>query len=307
MQGERLKGIVTALITPLTAAGELDEEAFERLIQAQLAGGVHALFVLGSVGEGPMMPDRLYRRALQLSSQVVRGRIPLLCGVSDNSVARCLDRLHLAAELGAQCGVATLPYYGWTGRLADGLRFFREVAARSPLPVVAYNLPKNIHWGMTEEFIRELFHLPKVAGLKDTRNEAEAMERIAAAADRPKHFFYMPGNSALATRLFAAGADGLVSTPSNVCPRLFVDLWKACQARQESQVARLNEIVKTLCGILTLPTGAAGIKCALELRGVCRRHTLSPWPEAGGEDEAKIRQILDRVETALAQKNERNQ
>jgi 4-hydroxy-tetrahydrodipicolinate synthase len=299
MQQDRLKGIVTALVTPLTAAGELDEEGLGRLIDTQLAGGIHALFVLGSVGEGPMMPDRLYQRAIRLVCQCLHGRIPLLCGVSDNSVARCLDRLHIAAEAGARYGVMTLPYYGWTGRPADGLRFFREVAERSPLPIVAYNLPKNIHWDMTEEFILELFGIPNIAGLKDTRNEPEAMERVAAHPSRPKGFFYMPGNTALAARLFAAGADGLVSTPSNVCPRLLVELWGACQSRNEPETARLSEIVKTLCGILTLPTGSAGIKCALELRGVCRRHTLSPWPQANREEEEKVRQILERVQADL--------
>ena len=296
MRQEKLKGIVTALVTPLTAKGELDEEALGRLIDTQLAGGIHALFVLGSVGEGPMMPDRLYQRAIHLAGQCLRGRIPMLCGVSDNSVGRCLDRLALAAEAGAGYGVATRPSYGWTGRPADGLRFFREVAECSPLPLVAYNLPKNIHWDMTEDFIQELFRIPNLAGLKDTRNEPEAMERIAAHPGRPKAFFYMPGNTALAARLFAAGADGLVSTPSNVCPRLIVELWNACQGRNEPELARLSEVVKTLCGILTLPSGPAGIKCALELRGVCRRHTLSPWPQASRDEEEKIRQILDRVE-----------
>jgi len=295
----KLKGIVTALITPLTASGELDEEALNRLIETQLTSGIHALFVLGSVGEGPMMPDHLYLRALRLSGEIVGRRIPLLCGVSDNSVARCLDRLHIAAEVGAQYGVATLPYYGWNGQPADGLRFFSETAERSPLPLVAYNLPKNIHWDMTESFIQELYQMPKVVGLKDTRNEAAAMQRIAADADRPEDFFYMPGNSSLAARLFAAGADGLVSTPSNVQPALFVNLWNACQSGQLQEADRLSEIVKTLCGILTLPTAPAGIKCALELRGMCQRHTLRPWPVASREYEETIRQILDRVEAAL--------
>lgn len=301
MDREKLRGIVTALITPLTASGELDEEGLTKLINLQVAGGIHALFVLGSVGEGPMMPDRLYRDAAHLAARVVNGRIPLLCGVSDNSVARCLDRLSMAADAGALYGVATLPYYGWSGRSADGLRFFREIAVRSPIPIVAYNLPKNIHWDMTEEFIRELYHLPNIAGLKDTRNEPDAMIRIASDPGRPKVFFYMPGNSALGARLFAADADGLVSTPSNVCPQLFVKLWDACQARQTEEAARLREIVKTLCGILTLPTGSAGIKCALELRGVCGCYTLSPWPQASRDEQEKVRQILDRVDDQMNQ------
>jgi len=303
MHKDKLKGIVTALVTPLTATSDLDESALARLVDSQVESNIHALFVLGSVGEGPMMPDRLYQRAVRFVAQHLGGRIPLLCGVSDNSAERCLNRLQIAATAGAGYGVATLPYYGWSGQPDAGLRFFRELAERSPLPSVAYNLPKNIHWDMTEDFIHELFRIPNIAGLKDTRNEPEAMTRIAAHPDRPKSFCYMPGNSALAARLFAAGADGLVSTPSNVCPQLFVQLWNACRAQQREEVTRLSAVIKTLCGILTLPTGPGGIKCALELRGVCRRHTLSPWPEAGREEEEKIRQILDRIEAELGKKN----
>jgi len=285
---------VTALVTPLTPTGALDNEGFDRLIERQLAGGVDALFALGSVGEGPLVSEAVYDQVAARLVSRVGGRCPTLGGASDNSVDRCLGRLDRLAAAGVQFGVLTLPYYGWPGRAEDSFRFFSEVAAKSPLPIVAYNLPKAVGWQMPVELLESLYEIPNVVCIKDTHGDFGAMERIASSPRRPAHFSYLPGNTALAARLLTAGADGVVCTPANVFPKPFADLIRFHRAGRHDVVRRMDaELIPKLTELLNrMPTGAASIKGFLEADGICGRFTVPPWPELDPDDLSACRQYL---------------
>ncbi len=275
----KISGIVTALVTPIDSAGRLDEPGLARLIARQEQAGVDAIFVLGSVGEGPLLDDEVYLQVARQARAGVR-RCVLLGGASDNSIARCVRRLESLAAAGVEYGVLTLPYYGWPGDPALSVAFFAAVAARSPLPIVAYNLPKAVGWQMPVTALEELFAIPNLVCIKDTHADFAQMAAVAASPRRPAHFSYLPGNSALAPRLLAQGADGVVSTPSNVLAAPLVDLWRWHRAGRRDLVARLDaEVFPKLTGLLNLaPTGAAAIKGLLEIEHVCARHTVAPWP-----------------------------
>lgn len=292
-----LHGVVTALVTPLRANRELDRSAFEQLIARQLAAGVHGLFVLGSVGEGPLLPDATFRAAAQCAASAVGDRCLLLGGASDNSVARCVARLRLLADLGVRAGVVTLPFYGWPPRVEESIAFFRAVAAQSPIPVVAYDLPKAVGWQMPPAVLDALFDIPNLIGLKSTHGDFDAMVAVCGSARRPAHFSFLPGNSRFAARLAAHGADGVVSTPSNVFPEPLVALDAACLAGDRATIARLDAtVVPALVRLIeVLPTGAASIKAALEVQGLAARYTVPPWPEATDAEMNLARAALEDV------------
>lgn len=298
----RIAGVVTALVTPLTPTGACDHGGLEKLIERQVAAGVDAVFVLGSVGEGPLVTDEVYQQVARRAASSLAGRCHLLGGASDNSVDRCLARLDVLARCGVDAGVVTLPFYGWPGRVADSIGFFATLAPRSPIPIVAYNLPKAVGWQMPVEALEELFQIPNLVCLKDTHGDFDKMAALAASPKRPAHFSYLPGNSLFAARLIHRGANGVVSTPSNLFPEIFVDLWRRCQAQQWEQVAQMDrELLPVIIGLLDLmPTGAASIKGLLELRGICSRHTMRPWPEAGEAELRVMGEALAKVDAAIA-------
>jgi 4-hydroxy-tetrahydrodipicolinate synthase len=296
----RLHGVVTALVTPLRSNRELDHDAFAQLIERQLAAGVDGLFVLGSVGEGPLLPDATFRAAAQCAATVVADRCLLLGGASDNSVERCGARLRQLAHLGVRAGVVTLPFYGWPPRVDESIAFFRDVAAQSPIPVVAYDLPKAVGWQMPPAVLEALFDLPNVIGLKSTHGDFDAMVAVCGSVHRPAHFSFLPGNSRFAARLAAHGADGVVSTPSNVFPEPFVALDAACVAGDSAAIERIDTtMVPALARLIeVLPTGAASIKAALEVQGLASRFTVPPWPEANDSDMNLVRAALEDVHRA---------
>lgn len=290
-----LCGVVVPMVTPLAEGEKLDEIALRRIISEQVDAGVHALFVLGSVGEGPMMDSRMRRRVIELTVEAVRERIPVLAGASDNSVVLVLKRLKEMAEMGVKAGVCTLPYYGWYDNPASAIEFFTSVADASPIPIIVYNLPRVVGASIKPETTRRLYHHPNIAGIKDTDTDIRAMEAIASDPGRPHKFKYLFGNSSLAYKLFKAGADGIVCAPANVMPNLCVALYQN-YCRGNMEVARkLSDFLSELCKIFRHPTTCGGIKVALELQGICSRRTIRPWPQAGSQDREEVKKILNKV------------
>ncbi|RKX33387.1 MAG: hypothetical protein DRP71_10485 [Verrucomicrobia bacterium] len=296
----KIHGVVTAVVTPLDAGGGVDEKGLQRLIERQIDGGVNGIFVLGSVGEGVLLSDVAALGVASIAVATVAGRCPVLAGASDNSTGRCLKRLEELSRMGVDYGVVTLPFYGWPGRVDDSVRFFKEVAADSPLPLMAYNLPKAVGWKMPVEALEQLFEISNIIGIKDTHADYDGMEAIASAL-RPAHFSYLPGNSMFAAGLLKAGADGVVSTPANIFPEPFADLYRSfCEGRMDVVDRIDRELIPLLGKLLTvLPTGAGSIKAALELQGVCTRHTVSPWPEASESDLEGLKKLLDETTQAI--------
>lgn len=294
-------GVVPAVVTPLHAGGGVDEKGLKRLIERQIEGGVNGVFVLGSVGEGVLLSDAAALDVASIAVATVAGRCPVLAGASDNSTGRCVKRLEDLARVGVDYGVVTLPFYGWPGRVDESVRFFSEVAAGSPIALMAYNLPKAVGWKMPVEALEQLFGISNIIGIKDTHADFDDMAAIAASPRRPAGFSYLPGNSLFAAGLFRAGADGVVSTPANLFPGPFVDLYRSfCEGRMDVVDRIDRELIPLLGKLLTvLPTGAGSIKAALELQGVCARHTVSPWPEASESDMLDMKKLLDETTRAI--------
>jgi 4-hydroxy-tetrahydrodipicolinate synthase len=301
MAAKKITGIVTALVTPLTPSGALDHEGLERLIERQITAGVDSIFILGSVGEGPLLPDQVFRETVTHASKCVRGRLPLLGGASENSLDRCAVRMTMFAEAGYDAIVATLPYYGWPPRHEDSVRFFTRLAALSPLPLVAYNLPKAVGWQMPPEALEALFEVKNLICIKDTHGDEARMRAIASSPRRPAHFSYLPGNSALTGPLMAAGADGVVSTPANLFPEPFVDRLRAHRTGRTDLAQVLDtEVMPLVTALLDLmPTGAAALKGLLALEGVCGPTTVAPWPEMNRATMEAARSKVEAARSAI--------
>jgi 4-hydroxy-tetrahydrodipicolinate synthase len=295
------RGIVTALITPMTDGHRLDEPALEGLLERQIRSGIHGIFVLGSVGEGPLLSDTMSADVARRTTDVVGGRCPVLGGAIDNSVDRCLRRLDMLAEAGVDIGVLTLPCYGWPHRVAESVSFFKEVAERSPLPIMAYDLPKVVGWRMPLELIEALFEIRNLIGLKCTHGDTAAMLDACYSPKRPGGFAFLPGNSALVLTMLQAGADGLVCTPSNVFPEPFVDLYRAFEEKRfDAAQAIADHVVPGLVELLgILPNGAGSIKAVLEVQGLARRFTAPPWPQASDKEMELAKKILEKINRTL--------
>ncbi|MFJ6082528.1 dihydrodipicolinate synthase family protein [Streptomyces sp. NPDC092369] len=271
-----LTGVVPPVCTPLTPEGEVDVPSLLRLVDHLLGGGVDALFVLGSSSEAAYLTDRRRRQVVESVVGHVGGQLPVLAGVIDMTTPRVLDHVESVTAAGADAVVVTAPYYTST-HPAEIARHFRLIAAASPVPVVAYDIPAAVHSKLPAELVLELAADGTLAGLKDSSGDLAGFREVVTGARGLTGFSVLTGSELFVDSALALGAHGAVPGLANVDPHGYVRLHRACQARDRDR-ARAEQ--DRLCALFHLvragdPARMGGsssalgaFKAALHLRGI---------------------------------------
>ncbi|MGW0810577.1 dihydrodipicolinate synthase family protein [Nonomuraea sp. NPDC002799] len=293
-----LTGVIPPVCTPLTRDGEVDAASLVRLVDHLLAGGVDALFVLGSSSEVAYLTDAQRRVVLDTVTGHVGGQVPVLAGVIDMTTPRVLEHVRVAVEAGVSGLVATAPFY--TRTHPDEIRtHFRAVAARGGLPLYAYDLPVSVHTKLSAELLLGLAAEGVLAGVKDSSGDDGGLRAVILRREAP--FSVLTGSEVTVDSALWMGADGVVPGLGNVDPQGYAELyrcasrgdWEAARAEQE-RLARLFEIVKV--GGARMGGSSSGLgafKAALHLRGVidCPATALPQTP-LNDEEVGRIGKLL---------------
>lgn len=274
-----LTGVVPPVCTPLTPDREVDVPSLLRLVDHLVAGGVHGLFVLGTTSEVAFLTDAQRRLVVETVTGHVRGRLPVLAGVIDMTTARVLDHVRAVTAAGADAVVVTAPFYART-HPAEIARHFRLVAAGSPVPVIAYDLPVSVHTKLPADVVLDLAAEGVLAGLKDSSGDLAAFRTVVTGArSRPDitGFSVLTGSELVVDAALALGADGAVPGLANVDPEGYVRLDRLHRAGDREAARAEQERLCALFGMVTVgdPARMGGsssalgaFKAALHLRGV---------------------------------------
>ncbi len=297
--GPLLRGIIPPLVTPLLGPDELDEDALARLIEHLLNGGVSGIFVLGTTGEGPSLSTRLQRELIRRACHHVRGRVPVLVGITDASLPESIALARDAADAGAAAVVVAPPPYFPTAQ-AELIGYLRRLCAASPLPVVLYNLPLHTKVRIEPETVRQLADVPGVIALKDSSGNMLDFHRTRLALEDRPDFALLVGPEELLAESVLLGAHGGVSGGANLFPSLYVRLHQAAQAGDLATTRRLHGCVMRVSTRLYGVSGYGssmlrGLKSALELRGLCRNVLAEPFTPFSPEEQERIRRHLQEL------------
>ena len=204
----QLSGSITALATPFTAAGELDFDAWARLIDAQIAGGTSAIVVAGSTGEAAALSDEEYVALLRAAVKQVAGRIPVLAGTGLSNTAKTIAQTRLAREHGADAALVVTPPY--VRPTPEGLvAHYTAVAEQGGLPVVLYNVPGRTGCDMSPEVVARLCRHPNIIGLKEARGDEARWNALYPLAG--PDFALLSGDDPTFVRAVLGGAAGVIS------------------------------------------------------------------------------------------------
>jgi len=162
-----LRGVITAMITPLRGRDELDHAGLERLVEHLIAGGVHGLFILGTTGEAPGLSYRLRAELIERTCKQVAARLPVIVGITDTAFVEAVSLATAARKFGAQAVVASAPYY-FPASQVELLNFVEHLAAEVPLPLLLYNAPTNTGHTFEPSTVLRAAAIPNVIGLKDS-------------------------------------------------------------------------------------------------------------------------------------------
>ena len=293
---EKLKGIIPPMITPLKGDDELDLEGTSRLVEHMLAGGVHALFLLGTTGEAQSLTYRLRYEFVEHVCRQVAGRVPVLVGVTDTSLDESVRLAGHAARCGAVGVVAAAPYY-FAPSQQELIEYYTALADRLPLPLYLYNMPSHVKVFLEPSTVKTLADHPNIVGLKDSSaNMTYFQTLIYHLGDREDFALYV-GPEELTGECVLMGADGGVNGGANLFPELYVAMYDAASSHDIARVRELQRrIMQISTSIYTVGKYGSsylkGVKCALSLLGICDDYLSYPYRKFRAEERNRIRQAL---------------
>ena len=213
-----LKGIIPPMVTPLASLNALDHRGTEAIIEHILSGGVHALFILGTTGEGPALSYAVRRELIERTCRQVGTRVPVLVGVTDTSYVETLRLAEHAAHSGASAVVAAPPYYFPVSQ-SDLLRLIEGWARESALPVYLYNQPALTKIDFDPQTVKIASDIPNIYGLKDSSGEISYIKEVLALLGEKPEFSVLVGPEHLLAEALMCGANGGVPGGANIFPK----------------------------------------------------------------------------------------
>ena len=289
---EAWTGVGTALITPFTRGGEVDEAAVKRLARRQIEAGVHFLVPCGTTGETPTLSDREKRRVVELVVEEARGQVPVLAGAGGYDTKEVVHAAREMQKAGASGLLSVTPYYNKP--TPEGLfQHFSAVADATPLPIVLYNVPGRTGCNMDAPTVARLATIPHVVGVKEASGNMQQMCEVCLAV--PASFTVLCGDDALALPLMAVGGRGVISVASNLVPDRMAGLVNAALAGDFAAARATHAALLPLMLVNFIESNPIPVKSALAMLGLCKEVYRLPMVPPSEASKARIRQTLADV------------
>jgi 4-hydroxy-tetrahydrodipicolinate synthase len=285
-----LRGCATALVTPFTSDGAVDEDALTRLIEYQLSGGLKLLVPCGTTGESATMTEEEDQRVIKRTIDLAKGRARVIAGTGSNSTATTITNSKIAKDLGADAVLVVAPYYNKPTQ--HGLyAHFRAVAEAVDLPIVIYNVPGrtscNISADTTLRLARDCANI--VAVKEASGNLAQIMEILR---DRPEGFRVLSGDDAMTFPMIALGADGLISVASNEAPQLMARMVNLALEEKWDEARELHYRLLPLMEVNFIESSPGPVKAGLAMMNLIGENYRLPLVPIEEKNRVAIRAVL---------------
>jgi len=290
-----LQGTFTAIVTPFSADGAaLDLDALDRLVDAQIAGGVSGLVPCGTTGESPTLTDAEQIDVIQRVVARAKGRVPVLAGTGSFSTKKTVAASKAAVAAGADGVMVVMPYYNKPSQ--DGLRaHVLEVAASVDVPIVLYNIPgRSVVDLAAETSERICTEAANVVGMKEASgNVLRCQELVKRLGDR---LTVLSGDDALTLPMMACGAKGVISVTSNVLPAATSRVTTLFRQGKLEEARRCHLALLEVHALMFAEPNPAPAKAALASMGMMTPAVRGPLLAAGEGLCARLKEALARFE-----------
>jgi 4-hydroxy-tetrahydrodipicolinate synthase len=275
-----LTGCGTALVTPFTTSGEVDEPALRRLVDWQIAEGVHFLVPCGSTGEAATLTPSEQRRVVEITVEVAEGRVPVVAGAGSNDTAKAITLSREMQAAGASHLLHVSPAYNKPPQRGI-IAHFRAIADAVDLPIVVYNVPGRTASNIEARTTLALAEHPRIVAIKEASGNLAQVTEILR--HRPSEFSVLSGDDSLTLAIMAAGGEGVVSVVSNATPRLMSRLVDWCASGDFAEARALAMRLTPWFEAAFIDSNPIPVKAALAMMGKiqnCLRLPLVPLTDA---------------------------
>jgi 4-hydroxy-tetrahydrodipicolinate synthase len=281
-------GVYTALITPFTENGSVDEEAFCRLVESQINDGVSGLVPMGTTGESPTLSHEEHLRVIQLTVEQAKGRVPVIAGTGSNSTEEAVSLTIRAKELGANASLQVAPYYNKPTQ--EGFyRHFISIAESAGLPLIIYNIPGRSGKNIENDTMLRLSEHGNIVGVKEASGDlSQVMDLIMR---KPDDFSVLSGDDNLGYPIIALGGHGIISVASNLIPDRMAALVASALAGDMEKARSLHYELLPLFKALFVETNPIPVKYGMSRIG--RANEVYRLPMCSPADASK--KVVDGV------------
>jgi len=294
-------GVGTALVTPFTKSGDLDEKAVRRLGRRQIDAGIHFLVPCGTTGETPTLTDDERVRVVELLVDEANGEVPVLAGAGGYDTK---EVIHLADEMrkaGATGLLSVTPYYNKPTQ--EGLfQHYQAIADSTPLPIIVYNVQSRTGVNVETPTLRRLADISNIVGVKEASGNITQMADVCRAM--PAGFIVLSGDDAITLPLMAIGGRGIISVVSNEIPAEMVQMVEAAERDDFAAARAIHTRIMPLMQINFIEANPVPVKAAMAAMGLLEESYRLPMCPPRPESMEKIVRVLkelDLLKHALVQ------
>jgi 4-hydroxy-tetrahydrodipicolinate synthase len=285
-------GVGTAVVTPFTKSGALDEAAVRRLGRRQIDAGIHFLCPCGTTGENPTLTDDERRRIVEILVDEAKGAVPILAGAGGYDTKEVIHLAALMQKAGAAGLLSVTPYYNKPTQ--EGLyQHYKAIAESTTLPIVVYNVPGRTGVNVEPATLVRLAPIPNIVGVKEASGNVTQMCEIVRAV--PNDFLVLSGDDALTLPLMAIGGRGIISVASNEIPGEMVQMVEAAERGDFATARQTHQRILPLLLGNFIEANPVPVKAAMAAMGLLEEQYRLPMCSPKPESREKLTKILKEL------------
>ncbi|MEO8521935.1 MAG: 4-hydroxy-tetrahydrodipicolinate synthase [Acidobacteriota bacterium] len=286
---DRFTGCGTALVTPFTAGGGLDETGVRRLARRQIDAGIHFLVPCGTTGETPTLSAAERRRVVEIVVDEARGQVPVLAGAGGYDTREVSEAAAEMARAGADGILSVAPYYNKPTQ--EGLfQHYQAIARAVPLPIILYNVPSRTGCNIEVATVVRLAAIPNIVGVKEASGNVTQMCELRHAL--PEAFLVLSGDDALTLPVMSIGGRGIVSVASNEIPAEMARMVELAEAGDFAGARALHHRLLPLMQVNFVESSPIPVKAAMAMMGLLDEVYRLPMVPPAAASRERIGRVL---------------
>jgi 4-hydroxy-tetrahydrodipicolinate synthase len=282
-------GVGTAIVTPFTKAGVLDEAGVRRLARRQIDEGIHFLVPCGTTGESPTLSEAERTRVVEICVEEARGKVPVLAGAGGYDTKEVMQAARIMERAGATGLLSVTPYYNKP--TPDGLvQHYKAIAESTSLPIIVYNVPGRTGCNVDVATLVKLSAIPNIVGVKEASGNILQMCEICRAV--PAEFLVLSGDDAITLPLMAVGGHGVISVASNEVPREMARMVEAAERGDFAAARKIHTALLPLMLINFVESNPGPVKAAMAAMGLLEEVYRLPMVPPRQDSRTRILNVL---------------
>jgi len=285
-------GCGTALITPFSADGSVDEAALRGLVKRQIEAGINFLVPCGTTGESPTLTRREHLRVVEITLEEAKGKVPVLGGAGGYNTAEVIELAGELRHLGVDGILSVTPYYNKPTQ--EGLyQHFKAIATAVPVPMVVYSVQGRTAVNVEPATLKRLAEIDNIVGVKEASGNIGQMASVVHQV--PASFNVLSGDDSITIPLVALGGRGIISVVSNEIPGEMTRLTQLAMAGDFAGARAMQRTWLPLMDMNFVESNPIPVKAAMAMMGLCEAVWRLPMTPPSHQNQSKIEAVLRAV------------